>query len=103
MLDALDGAAAAGFGTIELLDPYSVEPGDLVEALDYRGLSVDLFNLPMGDFGAGDRGFAGDPQRRVEFRDGVEAAVRDRRALGRAEGRCAGGPPHRRRDRVRTV
>lgn len=82
LLEALDGAAAAGFRTIELLDPYGVETDLLVAALDRRGLAVDLFNLPMGDFAAGDRGFAGDPRRRAEFHDGVEAAARIAERLG---------------------
>ncbi len=80
--EALDGAAAAGFHTVELLNPYSLETDELVAALDRRDLTVDLFNLPMGDFAAGDRGFAGDPRRRAEFRDGVEAAARIADRLG---------------------
>jgi len=80
--EALDGAAAAGFGMIELLDPYSNELDDLAQALDRRGLRVDLFNLPMGDFAAGDRGFAGDPRRREEFRVGVQRAARIAERLG---------------------
>ncbi len=82
LTDALDGAVKAGFTTIELLDPYSVELDDLERALDRRGLKVDLLNLPMGDFAAGDRGFAGDPRRRAEFRDGVEAALQITGRLG---------------------
>jgi len=80
--DSLDGAAAAGFHAIELLDPYSVELDDLERALRTRGLRLDLFNLPMGDFAAGDRGIAGDPGRREEFRRGVEAGVRIAERLG---------------------
>ncbi len=72
---ALDGAAAAGFHTIELLDPYRLELDDLERALHRRSLRLDLFNLPMGDFAAGDRGIAGDPDRRSEFRRAVEAAA----------------------------
>jgi hydroxypyruvate isomerase len=82
LADALDGAVAAGFRTIELLDPYSVELDELEDALDRRGLTVDVFNLPMGDFYAGDRGYAGDPRRRVEFRNGVEQAARIADRLG---------------------
>lgn len=82
IFEALDGAAAAGFGTIELLDPYGIPLDDLENALHQRGLSVDVINLPMGDFYAGDRGFAGDPQRRHEFRIGVEQAARVADRLG---------------------
>jgi hydroxypyruvate isomerase len=85
LVDALDGAVAAGFASIELLDPFGVDLDDLEDALDRRGLYVDLFNLPMGDFQAGDRGFAGDPRRRVEFRKGVEQAARIADRLGTAK------------------
>jgi hydroxypyruvate isomerase len=82
LAESLDGAVAAGFRTIEMLDPYSIELDDLERELRQRGLTVDLFNLPMGDFYAGERGFAGDPQRRAEFRAGVEQAARIADRLG---------------------
>ena len=72
---SLDGARAAGFRTVELLDPYAVELDDLERAVRSRGMRVDLFNLPMGDFAAGERGIAGDPDRREEFRRGVDQAI----------------------------
>lgn len=72
---SLDGALAAGFHTVELLDPYAVELDDLERAVRGRGMRVDLFNLPMGDFAAGERGIAGDPDRREEFRRGVDQAI----------------------------
>jgi hydroxypyruvate isomerase len=73
--EALDGAVEAGFHTIELLDPFAVDLDELDRMLRRRDLRVDLFNLPMGDFSAGDRGIAGDPERRDEFRAGVERAA----------------------------
>ena len=82
LMDALDGAVKAGFHTIELLDPYIVELDELERALHRRDLTVDLFNLPMGDFYAGDRGYAGDPARRAEFRTGVERALGSLDRLG---------------------
>ena len=85
LLDAMDGAVAAGFSTIELLDPYGIDLEDLERELDRRRLSVDVINLPMGDFYAGDRGFAGDPGRRDEFRAGVEQAARVADRLGVAK------------------
>ena len=82
MLQAMDGASSAGFSTIELLDPYTLDLDDLDGALKQRGLNVDVINLPMGDFYAGERGFAGDPRRRDEFRAGVEQAARVADRLG---------------------
>lgn len=93
LLEALDGAAAAGFHTIELLDPFSTDLDDLERELERRGLRLDLFNLPMGDFAAGDRGIAADPERREEFRRGVEQAVALAERLGPTK---ANGLPGRR-------
>lgn len=42
--------------------------------MERLGLRVDLMNLPFGDFAAGDRGFAGNPGRRAEFRRAVQLA-----------------------------
>jgi hydroxypyruvate isomerase len=80
--EALDLAAAAGFHTIELLDPWSIDLDDLERALSRRALKVDLFNFPMGDAAAGDRGYAGDPARRVRFAADVERAVTIAERLG---------------------
>jgi hydroxypyruvate isomerase len=79
---ALDAAARAGFHTVELLDPYTLDPDRLARELTARDLTLDLFNLPMGDFAAGERGLAGDPDRRHAFRWGVDAAVRVAEATG---------------------
>ena len=42
---------------------------------DETGLEVALFNFDAGDMAAGDRGLAGDPDRRDEFRDNVPVAL----------------------------
>ena len=73
--DALDAAVRNGFRTVELLDPYAHDLDELETALAARGLRVDLINLPMGDFAAGERGYAGDPGRRQLFRTDVEQAA----------------------------
>lgn len=49
-------------------------PAELGSALERFGLHVDLMNLPFGDFTAGDRGYAGDPDRRAAFRHDVRLA-----------------------------
>ena len=75
-LDRFDAAAAAGFDAVEYmfrLRPRSRRPQRRLRA---NGLRQDLFNLPAGDFDAGERGLANDPSRREEFRDGVERALR---------------------------
>jgi hydroxypyruvate isomerase len=54
--------------------PYEYEAGELRGRLDEHGLEQVLFNLPAGDWAAGDRGIAADPARIDEFRAGVERA-----------------------------
>jgi len=83
--DQLRAAAAAGFRTVELTDPWQLPPVELAALLDGLGLRVDLFNLPFGDMAAGDRGYAGDPARRVRFRADVTHAVE---LAGRLGVRC---------------
>jgi len=103
LADALDGAAAAGFHAIELLDPYAVDLDELEQELASRGLRLDLFNLPMGDFAAGDRGIAGDPDRGEEFRRGVEAGVRIAERLGASKVNALAGrrlPSHTEADQL---
>jgi hydroxypyruvate isomerase len=43
--------------------------------LKRNGLTQVLFNLPAGDFAAGERGIANDPRRVNEFREGVQRAL----------------------------
>ena len=89
MLQAMDGASSAGFSTIELLDPYGMDLDDLERALKQRGLNVDVINLPMGDFYAGERGFAGDPRRRARVSSGCRASRQGRRPARCHQGQCA--------------
>jgi hydroxypyruvate isomerase len=69
-------AARAGFDAVEYMFPYASEPEDLSGRLKESSLRQDLFNLPAGDFDAGERGIAVDPARQDEFRAGVEQALR---------------------------
>lgn len=90
-LDRFEAAARAGFDAVEYMFPYAFEPAELAQRLRDHGLKQDLFNLPAGDFDAGERGLANDPARRAEFRDGVEAAVRYADALGCRKINCLVG------------
>lgn len=75
VLERFDRAAAAGFEAVEYLFPYADDIGAIRAALDRNGLTQILFNLPAGDFAAGDRGMANDPSRVAEFREGVARAL----------------------------
>ncbi len=87
LLDAIAAADEAGFRNIEFWWPSvtalagaSLE--DVAASIRERGLTVDLINVPSGDMAAGDREIAADPDRTVEFRRGVEAALTFAEALG---------------------
>jgi hydroxypyruvate isomerase len=74
-MERFDRAAAAGFEAVEYPEPYGYDVRAIRAALDRNGLRQVQFNLPWGDHAAGDRGFANDPRRRAEFRDGVARAL----------------------------
>src|SRR3984957_10979721 len=62
-LDRFDAAAKAGFTAVEFLFPYE-HPADKVgERLRRNGLTQALFNLPPGNWEAGEKGFASLPDR----------------------------------------
>lgn len=75
LVERFDQAAAAGFTAVEFLFPYGEDIDAIAEALQRNSLEQVLFNLPAGNFAAGDRGLANDPSRVNEFRDGVAQAL----------------------------
>jgi hydroxypyruvate isomerase len=81
-LDRIDAAAQNGFRGVEYMSPYDFDAGVIKERLRTNGVEQVLFNLPAGDFAQGERGFAYDPERVDEFREGVDNAVDYARALG---------------------
>jgi hydroxypyruvate isomerase len=68
-------AAGCGFKGVEYLSPYEHPPEIIAEQLNRHGLEQALFNMPPGDWAAGERGIAALPGREQEFRDGVETAL----------------------------
>jgi hydroxypyruvate isomerase len=75
-------AAKAGFKAVEYMFPYEWIQEQLAGALESHGLQQVLFNLPAGDWAAGERGIACIPGREGEFKDGVELALTYAEALG---------------------
>ena len=80
-LDRFSAAADQGFQWVEYLFPYEFAPEDLACALERNRLKQALFNLPPGDWTAGERGLACLPGREKEFDDAVEKAVLYAQAL----------------------
>ena len=81
-LDRFGAAAAAGFRAVEYLFPYEYPAQEIGNRLrDYRLENV-LFNMPPGNWAAGERGITCIPGREAEFREGVEKALEYAAALG---------------------
>lgn len=74
-------AKASGFRYVEYLFPYEHDISALAAALAENGLQQVLFNLPAGDWAAGERGIAALPGRVEEFRAGVARAIQVAQAL----------------------
>ncbi len=74
-LDRFEEASKAGFNAVEFMFPYDYSAQEISDLLDMYGLKQVLHNLPAGDWDAGDRGIATDPNRMGEFQDGVGLAI----------------------------
>lgn len=80
-LDRFERAYRAGFRGVEYLFPYEYPEEKLAEKLAMYGLTQVLFNLPAGNWTAGERGIACLPGRSAEFREGVARAITYAKAL----------------------
>lgn len=80
-LDRFEAAAKDGFEAVEYLFPYAYPAKELAARLNANGLKQVLFNLPPGDWDAGERGLACLPGRQIEFRDAVLKALEYAEAL----------------------
>ncbi len=74
-LERFAAAAKAGFKGVEFLFPYEFPPDAIEEKLHENHLKNVLFNMPPGNWNAGDRGMACIPGREDEFRAGVDKAL----------------------------
>jgi hydroxypyruvate isomerase len=90
-LERFEAAAEAGFAHVEYMFPYGHPPGEIRARLAHAGLRQVLFNLPAGDWDAGDRGIAADPARVEEFRAGVQQALGYAEALEVPQLNCLAG------------
>jgi len=90
-MDRFEAAAEAGFQGVEYLFPYAFDAKEIKEKLVANNLEQVLFNLPAGDWDAGDRGIAVDPSRVEEFQAGVPKAIEYAKALGCKQVNCLAG------------
>ncbi|WVN41170.1 hydroxypyruvate isomerase [beta proteobacterium MWH-UniP1] len=90
-LDRFERAAANGFQAVEFLFPYPYTAQEIKERLARHNLQLVLHNLPAGDWDAGDRGMACDPNRVDEFRASVARAIAYASVLGTPQINCLAG------------
>lgn len=74
-LDRFAAASEAGFKAVEFLFPYESPVESVAAKVQEAGLHVALFNMPPGNWSAGERGIASHPGREQEFREGVDKAL----------------------------
>ena len=71
VIERFSAARAFGFSDVEFLFPYDHDVDAIERVLREQRQLMILFDLPVGDFAAGDRGLANDPARREEFKQGA--------------------------------
>ena len=81
-LERFEAAAKSGFKAVEYVSPYEVPMEQVAERLKRNGLTQALFNLPAGNWAAGERGIACLPDRIAEFKTGVGTAINYAKAMG---------------------
>ncbi len=81
-LDRFAAAAECGFTAVEYLFPYE-HPAELVaDRLQAAGLVQALFNMPPGDWAAGERGMAALPGREADFAAALDTAIAYAKVIG---------------------
>jgi hydroxypyruvate isomerase len=81
-LDRFALAARAGFQGVEYLFPYEHPVEEVAARLKANDLRNVLFNLPPGNWAAGERGLGALPGREAEFAAGLEQAIAYATRLG---------------------
>src|SRR5258705_4763957 len=94
-LDRFDAAAKAGFTAVEFLFPYDHPAEAIGERLRRNGLTQALFNLPPGNWDAGEKGFAALPDRFADLQPSLRTALPYAQATGRQRPHLMAGLPQR--------
>src|SRR3979411_3562065 len=81
-LDRFGAAAEAGFTAVEFLFPYDHPAQAVGERLHRNGLTQAPFNLPPGNWEAGEKGFAALPDRFDDLQESVRTALPYAQATG---------------------
>jgi hydroxypyruvate isomerase len=86
-------AAEAGFSAVEFHFPYEFDLAVIAEVQLTSEMDIVLFNLPAGNWAAGERGIACHPTRISEFRRGVSEAIAYAKELSVPRLNCLAGIP----------
>ncbi|MDH4440870.1 MAG: hydroxypyruvate isomerase family protein [Rhizobium sp.] len=81
-LDRFAAAADCGFTAVEYLFPYDHPAEVVAERLQAAGLVQALFNMPPGDWAAGERGMAALPGREADFAAALDTAIAYAKVIG---------------------
>jgi len=81
-LDRFEAAAKAGFTAVEFLFPYAHPVEEIGKRLHGNGLTQALFNLPPGNWDAGEKGFAALPERFSDLQESLRTALPYAQATG---------------------
>ena len=81
-LDRFEAAGAAGFKAIEFLFPYDYAMETIARKVKENSLEISVFNLPPGNWEAGDRGQAALSDRQAEFTASIKPAIEYAKCLG---------------------
>jgi 2-dehydrotetronate isomerase len=81
-LERFEAAAKAGFTAVEFLFPYDHPAEEVGRRLKANGLTQALFNLPPGDWAAGEKGFAALPERFDDLKRSLATALPYAQATG---------------------
>ncbi len=90
-IDRFQAAADCGFTAVEFLFPYDYPAEVIAAKLAEAGLTPALFNMPPGNWNAGERGLAALPGREGEFAEGLHRAIAYARVIGPARLHIMGG------------
>ena len=81
-LDRFRAAAECGFKAVEFLFPYDHPAETIAARLADAGLKQALFNMPPGDWAAGERGLASLPGREADFTEALAMAIAYGKVIG---------------------
>ncbi len=90
--DRFAAAAEDGFRAVEFFFPYQSPAEKFRAALNNNQQELVLFNMPLGDWDAGDRGFAGQAARKEEYAQAITLAADYGRQLRPPAINCPSGP-----------